>query len=211
MGLQIFATPDPGTAGLNGDGLSDWYDLSDIDAHSLGYQRAKGYGSINDLIAKIQAALITNPTECLELLEIWAHGNPGVCNGFTAQNIATLGNQLKTWHTATRLCDVVNIYLSGCNTGVFYAGNESLAQALSRQTPTEAGDNVRINVYGSVGYLSGTKMQGNSNTSIDATVHGDYFAPFPKTTDKQGTVVHPGSTASQGAASYRGFREGRSI
>lgn len=211
MGLQIFATPDPGTAGLNGDGLSDWYDRADTDAHSLGFQRAKGYGSINDLIAKIQGTLISNPNDCLELLEIWAHGNPGVINGFTTENIAILGNQLKTWHTDTRLCDVVNIYLSGCNTGVFYAGKESLAQALSRLTPTEANDKVRINVYGSVGYLSGNHMQGNSNTSTETTAHGDYFAPFPKTIENQGTVVHPASTASQGAASYRGFREGRLI
>ena len=211
MGLQIFATPDPVTAGLNGDGLSDWQDSADTDAHSRSFQRAKGYTSINDLIAKIQGTLIINPNECLELIEIWAHGNPGVCNGLTPQNIATLGSQLKTWHTDARLCDVVSIYFSGCNTGVWFAGNESLAQAMSRLTPTEANDNVRINVYGSVGYLSGTHMQGNANTYTDARVHGDYFAPFPDTTDNQGTVVHPGSTVAKGATCYRGFREGRPI
>lgn len=214
MGIRVFATPDPGTAGLNGDGLSDWYDRADTDAHSLGFNRAKGYTSIADLIAKIQAILITNPNECLEYIEIYAHGNPRVCNGITINNIATIGTQLKTWHSAARLCDEVNIYLTGCNTGVWFAGNESLAQALSRQTPTEANDNVRVNVFGSIGYLRGNHMKGNTSTSTDATVkHGgqkDYFAPYPSVTDSQGTV-HPGSTATQGASSYRGFREGRSI
>ena len=214
MGLQIFATPDPGIAGLNGDGKGDEYDRADVDAHSKGYHRAKGYISIADLIAKIQAILIQNPNECLELIEVSAHGNPRVCDGITPSDVATIGIQLRTWHAAARLCDEVSIYLTGCNTGVWFAGTESLAQTLSRQTPTEANDNVRINVYGSVGYNSGTHMQGTSKSSTDATAkHGgqkDYFAPYPDVTDSQGNV-HPGSTASQGPASYRGFREGSQI
>jgi hypothetical protein len=210
MGIKIHATPDPGTAGMLGDGLDDEYNRADINAQADGYQRVKGYISINDLFAKIQAALITNPNDCLEIIEINAHGNPGICNGFTAQNIASFGSQLATWHQATRLCDVVSIYFTGCNTGVRIAGTESLAQALSRLTPTEAGGNVRINVYGSVGYISGSHMHGDAQTVVGATVHGNYFAPYPSTTDSQGTN-HPGSTAATGAASYRGYREGRPI
>jgi hypothetical protein len=210
MGLKVFATPDPGTKGMLGEGLSNEYTRNDAVAQLHGYNRAKGYISIADLIAKVQGILITNPNDCLELIEVSAHGNPQVLNGILPGNVAMIGTQLKTWHTAARLCDEVNIYLTGCNTGVRTKANESIAQSLSKQTPTEASDNVRITVYGSVGYLSGTNMGGTTSTRADSTAGGHYYPPYPNVTDSQGTV-HSGSMASQGAASYRGFREGIQI
>jgi hypothetical protein len=212
MGLRVFATPDPTVPELHGDGLGPYYDRAHADAGKHGHQSAKGYTSIADLIAKIEAVLVTNPNDCLELIEVNAHGNPQLCNGITHDNAGAFGAQLKAWHTGARLCDEVEIYLTGCNTGVRTTKTESIAQHLSGQTPTVAGENVRITVYGTAGYCRGNHMSGSARTSTDATVkHGtekNYFAPYPDVTDSSGTV-HPGSRGGTGAASYRGYREGR--
>jgi hypothetical protein len=205
MPMKFIATPDPGVPGLNGNGLEAEFLRVSAAAAGQGYTYVGGWRSLDALFQSIKNTLDTNNFDCIELLEIDAHGSPALCDGVSSNATAAFGALLRT----VRLCDEVRIYLSGCNTGVRIATSESLAQLVSRQTPTEAVDNVRVTVYGSVGYLSGTNMEGNATTGRDARVDCHYYPPYPDVTD--GGTRYPGSSDAAGAASYRGFREGRPV
>jgi hypothetical protein len=101
----------------------------------------------------------------------------------------------------------VEVYLTGCNTAVQTKTQTSIAQVTSTFTPTEADDNVRVSVFGTVGYALGTFMEGNIETRTEVTVAGHYYAPYDAVIDRVG--VSPGSTAARGVGAFRGFREGR--
>ena len=94
MGLKVFATPDPTVDGLGGEGLDAEYDSNDADASQAGYQRAKAYSSVADLLAKIDGILAASPNDCLELIEISAHGNPISCDAVEGAAPATIGTKL---------------------------------------------------------------------------------------------------------------------
>lgn len=203
MPMKFIVTPDPSVPDLHGNGLQDYYRRIAAAAAGHGYTHVGGWASLAAMFQTIKNLLDANHFDCMAVLEIDAHGSPGLCDGVTIANAATFGTLLRT----VRLCDEVHIFLSGCNTGVRTATAESLAQTVSRHTPTQAADNVRVTVYGSVGYLSGSHMAGSARTSRETRVDCHYYPPYPDVMD--GGTRHQGSTDASGAACYRGFREGR--
>jgi hypothetical protein len=205
MGLKIIATPDP-AAELRGDGLGADFERIAGRAAGRGFTHVRGFRSLAGLFQRIDAELAANPTECLEVVEIYAHGNPYVVDGVDRISAAALGAYLKRTARAARLCDLVEVYLTGCNTAVQTRTQISIAQITSTFTPTEADDNLRVNVFGTVGYALGTNMEGNIETRTEVTVAGHNFPPYPAIVIPP--VVSPGSTAASGAAAFRGFREG---
>jgi hypothetical protein len=207
--LQIIAIPDPTKPELAADGLERETTRVRNRAPGLGYRLIAGYTSLADLLTKIRQ-LLTDEQACLSILEIDAHGNPGLCNGLTSANVAQFGTDLETLN----LCDAVSIFLSGCNTGVTNrndAMRRSLAQVLSASTPRVDPDNVQVTVFGSVGYLSGTNAEGNAKCRTSCTTgtgsKKQFYSPYPPSED--GT--QPGTQAGDGAAAYRAFREGRPV
>jgi len=207
VGMKIIAIPNFTTPGMGGSGLSGEQTRVIANAPAHDYQVVTGYTSLADLIAKIKPILDADNFNCMELLEIDAHGNPNMANGITHANAATFGTLLRTLN----LCDTVDIYLSGCNTGVNVAGNIPVAQAISANAPTVANDNIQVTVYGSVGYMSSTNMEGNGRTSRDATTSAGYFPPYPDASDGIHQGVYPGSYEAVGSACFRAFREGNRI
>ena len=203
MGLKVIVSPDPAAPGMSGEGREDLITRRRQAAPTRGWHFGGLYSSIDGLIASVKAILDANPTECLETLEVNAHGNPGVCNGITQSSASAFGQGLRR----LRLCDTVTIYLSGCNTGVRHQRHESIAQIASRHTPTEADDHVRVNVHGTIGFSIGTKMEDTIHTVRKTKYRGRKYAPYPDVTDTAGNV-HPGSREASGDACLRGFREG---
>lgn len=210
MGIKIIATPDPGTAKLGGAGIERAIALFDQGAGPYEHTHLKGWTSLQALIDQIDATLNASPHDCLEILEIFAHGSPLRCNGIDAAAAATIGTALKDRHQ--RLCDVTSVYLSGCNTAVRTARSESIAQILSRHAPTLADHNVRVTVCGSVGYLRGTHMIPGARTKTELVDENDvvYAPPYPDVTDEN-AVDHPGSRAATGNDVWRCFREGNPV
>lgn len=206
MPMKFYATPDPAAAGMGGNGLGDYYRRSGAAAAAAGHNHADAWANLATLFTKIKNELDANNFDCMALLEIDAHGSPGTCDGVLASGAAAFGALLRT----VRLCDNVDIFLSGCNTGVRTATSESLAQIVSRHTPTEAADRVRVNVWGAVGYISGNHMQGTANSARDCRVDCHYYPPYPPSTNPNGTPA-PGSSAGSGAAAFRGYREGNAL
>jgi hypothetical protein len=145
---------------------------------------------------------------CLRQLEICAHGRPGRSNGITEENVDYFADYLKHLN----LCDELDIYLSGCNTGVYNssgATGDSIAQLLSAAGPTISENNVQCTVWGAVGYMSGMHATGNEKCFetahvVDAQgVSHDYTGYAPSRNGR-----HPGSQSGSGSSCWRGFREG---
>lgn len=199
--VKIFAMPDPTVPELHGDGLDTKRADMQANHSSYGYEYISDFQSINNLIQRVRAILVAQQG-CLRLLEIDAHGNPLLCDGLGVADATHFGAQLKTLN----LCDLVEVYLNGCNTGVQYHGTPSLAQQVSQSGPTQANEHVRCIVYGAVGYLSGSHAQGNARCSVDARTGSGkkkrYWDPYPPSGNQ------PGSQVGTGAGAYRAFIEG---
>jgi hypothetical protein len=205
MPVKIILMPDPAAPTMHAGGLKDEYDRVQAAAAGAGYIPLRGDRTLAGAMTTV-ARIVAARHDCLSVLEIDAHGNPWLCDGIPWRQAAAFGDLLKK----VTLCDQVNIYLAGCNTGVRTENEESLAQEISRHTPTEAKDHVRVTVFGSVGYLTGTHMEGNTVTSRDCTVDGHYYPRYPDV--GIGASQSPGSLAVSGIqAPWRGFREGRKV
>jgi hypothetical protein len=158
-----------------------------------------GYREIDDLIAKVNAALAADPDlPCLRSLEIRAHGNPVSCDDFQISEAAEWGRKLKT----LKWCDEGAIYLSGCNTGLTLHPPRRvpgpLAEALAQAMAVVPGafEN-HITVYGSAGYKSGSRAEGNLNTILS----------FTQKTGAKKTFwgEYPGARATNGDAVWDAF------
>jgi hypothetical protein len=125
-----------------------------------------GYREIDDLVNRIKAILDADPDfPCLRSLEISAHGNPIDCDDYQIAESATWATKLKT----LRWCDEGAIYLSSCNTGLALPPPRivrgPLAEALATAMAVQPGQfENHITVYGTAGYLSGTRTEGNLDT-----------------------------------------------
>jgi hypothetical protein len=82
-------------------------------------------------------------------IEIIAHGNPGECDDVALGNAKTFGESLRR---LTGFSSATVVYLSGCNTGVEFAG-DCVARSLA-----QAGGNT---VCGARGYIAGTHAERN--------------------------------------------------
>jgi hypothetical protein len=139
-----------------------------------------GYTSLDDLLTQLRK--LVGRGDCIETLEIDAHGNPSVCNGITAENAQNVGEQLGLLN---KLCPDCKIYLSGCNTG--------LAQGTMFPLPKLLAMSTNCTVFGSVGYLSGTHAEGTERTTRDTHYRDRYYPPYP------------GSQNQTGSGCYRSF------
>jgi hypothetical protein len=188
-------------------------DLSDAQAGA----GTGGYSVIEfdgpaDLIPAIQAQLAANNYDCLEYLEIVAHGEPTSLDNILEATAAAFGAQLKTLN----LCDICEVYMSGCNTAINLKFKDSFAQVVSAAGPTVVNDNVMLTVYGSVGYIAGMHATGNEDTAGNRGGMGSqaniYLPGYPDAPDARGGPgVNIGSYTAVGNACWRGYREGRRV
>ncbi|WP_119391062.1 hypothetical protein [Taklimakanibacter lacteus] len=175
-------------------------------AAAAGYQVIPSFTGPGDLITSVGAILDANSFDCLELLEIVAHGDPTYLDDILDE--PSFGASLKT----VRLCDVCHLYLSGCNTAVNLSRMFSHAQLVSLHGPTVAADGVMLTVYGAKGYVAGLHMDGSEDTVGNRGVGGVYLAGYPDAPDGSGNPgVNIGSINAVGQACWRGYREGRRV
>lgn len=183
-------------------------DLANAQAGAAGrYDVIPSFAHAADLIAQIAARLADNNNDCLEKLEIVAHGNPNACDSILQATAAAFGASLKTLN----LCDVCDVYLSACNTAINTAHMNSISQVVSANGPTVADDNVMLTVHGSVGYIRGLHVLASENTSGSRGKNGVYTSPYPDAPDALGGGVRIGSHDAVGQSSWRKFREGRRV
>jgi hypothetical protein len=211
MGMKIAAVAGD-HPGLRGYGLDRYRDHVRSVAATNGYSGIETFSGINSLISTIQGLLDAHNFDCLEELVIIARGNPGASDGIDAGNAASFAAAFK----ALRLCDEVSLYLNSCNTGINTRGHFCIAQIVSAAGPTVANDNIRLTVYGSVGYVRGTRVDGSAKASGDRLAAGIYGAGYPRgypdAPDASGNPgVSVGSHDAVGDAVWRGYREGRRI
>jgi hypothetical protein len=211
MGKKIIAVAG-NHPGLSGRGLGRYRNKVRNDAAANGYAGLDTFSSIANLVSSIQGILDADNYNCLEELVIVAHGSPGASDGITAANAANFATAFKT----LRLCDEVSLYLNSCNTAINTRGHFCIAQIVSAAGPTIANDNIKLTVYGSVGYLRGTHMDESTRTFGDrlaAGIHGaGYPRGYPDAPDASGNPgVSVGSYNAVGNAVWRGYREGRRI
>ena len=165
--MKVLALPQQG---WKNDAERDQFKNAVRNANPSGYVVIFDFTGIGDLVARIRAAMQSDPDHpCLILLEIWAHSNPVVADGMAYTAVAAWATELMTlvW------CDNADIYLAGCNTGLTLsvpAGTASgsagpIAKALADAMPF---DNAtfphHIVVHGSAGYLSGCNAVGPPST-----------------------------------------------
>ncbi len=217
MGVKIIATPNP-RGNLGGGGLDqEFMRVANAANRPGGWRHVRDYTSLDDMFEKVRWEMSFYRANCLEDLEIDAHGSPGSCDAIrlTPTNTAeAFGNLLKSQPNLRLLCDEVHIFLNGCNTAVRTAGHESISQQVSRHTPTRAAHGIHVVVCGTVGYSKGTQMEGNIKTERKVWVQvgreRHLRNAFPRVSDGRGGF-HPGSMEARGARSWRGFVEGRPL
>lgn len=202
MPMKFIALPSVHAPAMRATGLADLFQRVGAAAQARGYTAISGFSTLDAMFREIKNKLEANNFDCMEVLEINAHGSPQTCDGVTLHNAAAFGTQLRS----VSLCDNVHVYLSGCNTAVRSSFNESLAQLVSRHTPTEAADMTRVYVHGSVGYLAGTFMQDNGVSTRNCWSRGHYYVTYPDIFVNG--VREKGSSEGRGAACFRAFREG---
>jgi hypothetical protein len=127
------------------------------------------YSGLNDLIAQVRDLLqsqtwtsgappVVHHLPCLDTLELSSHGNEFRSGGVCADDIQEFVDALE----GLRYCDGLNIYLSGCNTGL----RGGIAEQLARAIPSMArARQYRCVVYGVRGYLTGSNAGKNGEVS----------------------------------------------
>jgi RHS repeat-associated protein len=142
--LKITATYNPDTD------LKNEHDK--IGKNKNGYQRIP-YDTI-DQLAKVLSDTSKggSGSDCIEELEIYAHGSEDSIDGINSNNAKAIGDQLKN---SVNWCYPCRIYLTGCNTGV---GSGKMAQDLA--------DALGCTSYGIKGYGRGSRATGDIESSI---------------------------------------------
>ena len=208
MPVRVIAIPAD-RPGLAGGGLDTIRARLVAAAPSRGHEPIGGYTSVDALFDAIESILDAKQ-DCLEILEITAHGDATLCDGIgitdatgadERRGVETIAKRL----TALSLCDHTDVYLSACNTGLpglsAAAGARSIAErladALPRFSPTYQ---QRITIHGTRGYFGGTHMGGNAKT--DRVVWGSLearAADYPPFDD---------AMVASGSGCWRPFRNG---
>ena len=140
------------------------------------------YSSLGQLFNKVKALLAPAPHPCLQVLEIFSHGNPSICNGLNDTSVANFGALLKG-PPGLNLCDSLSIYLSGCNTGLhdasrpgswdaagIYHYHPCVAEELAGAMQFVQGTfEVHVTVFGTVGYKEGSHVGHDISTEQTAS------------------------------------------
>lgn len=186
MGLKVIVTPS-------------WQDKMDTyrtKAKRFADKKANGYSyddyaSPQGLIDYL-STLLGGTDDCLEVLEIVAHGNPSSCDGiFLAITPNTPTPNMKAADFAAklkalRLCKDFKLYLTACNTGCTESGAGPGLKPLAQELATA----LDKSVYGVQGYVdSGTHATGDLDTSSD---HKGFS--------------YPGGRSSSGDRAYKEFK-----
>jgi|SRR5579862_958458 len=190
--LKVIAFPDD-DENIGGNDLDTARKAVKKAAPGAGYTFIEGYSETGDLIAQLKDILKANPQKCLTTLEIVAHSNPEICNGLEPLTIGGFGKSFMK----LRLCDNVEIYLSGCNTGlvppraVLSSNRQAVAKQLVDTMPYNASTfPVHVTVYGTLGYmLQGTSgMQGNPQVQRSYRHGGVDYPIYPGSKDANGNA-----------------------
>jgi hypothetical protein len=184
-------------------------------ALASGYAFIGGYANLQELVDRIRERLAQETWTsggmqlhggCLEVLELYGHGSPLSCNGLWYDTVPWFAAQLKN----TALCDEVNIYLTGCNTGLtrpyvvqdlsanppIYRVQQSIAELLAIEMAFQPGVfEHRITVHGTCGYSSGTHVGGDNETF--QTLEGGQTTACP---------MYHGARKASGNSCYNSFR-----
>jgi hypothetical protein len=160
MPLKIIAYPssDPAYA-PNLAGSIDSATRAIIDAGISGYSAVSGFTSLQDLVTRI-IAIQARTRECVESLEIVAHGSAWRCDGLSQASAALWAQQFETidW------CGASVVYLSGCTTGCLTPQHTmGIAQLFSTFTPLTPAR--QVTVCGARGYETGM----NADASMKVT------------------------------------------
>ncbi|MBV9495996.1 MAG: hypothetical protein JOZ54_17245 [Acidobacteria bacterium] len=116
-----------------------------------------------DLLARLS----DRDFERIDEIELIAHGNTGECNDVGLGNALTFGENLRRLRGFTRN---TRIYLSGCNTGLEFAG-ACVARELAQTSEAR--------VLGALGYLAGTHAEGNETCVAAFTHAGIVYEALP--------------------------------
>jgi hypothetical protein len=127
----------------------------------------------NDLLEHLENLLATDPDDCLEGLELIAHGGPNLCDGFEQDNATDLGPRFGQ----LRLCRDFYLILSGCNTAL---GEES------PPFPQLLANTMDCAVYGTVGYITGTWAEGNAVCTRETEYRGRRYPAYPNSQNATG-------------------------
>jgi hypothetical protein len=177
------------TAAIPGGGHSRIY--------LIGSDRAfiENYRDIDELIAAINSLVVTG--DVLTTLEIHCHACPESIDGlwitpkFPTDQVADQGQKLKA---QIRWDDNCYIYLSGCNTGTYYDRIEipfkgpiarRLAQSMLFDSPLPGGGlfHHHLIVYGSCGYLRGTRFLSDCDVSAEYFKDDIWHEPYQGSRD----------------------------
>jgi hypothetical protein len=150
---------------------------------------SKGGTSWDDLLREL-AGILQTTDDCIEVLEIDAHGSPDSINGITGSTAYDFGEKLQKLN---RFCKNCRIYLSGCNTAL---------RDFPSPVPQIIANATGCTVYGTVGYMSGTYCEGTARTSEETTLHPD----DPKR--KRHCSPYPGSKKAKGDDCFKPFTKG---
>ena len=134
------------------------------------------YTDAFDLLARIGDLQSATPEQVTEV-EIVAHGNPAVCDD------VSLGNATLTAASLRRIVGITEetaVYLSGCNTGLELDG-ECVAGVFA--------DAFKASVFGSRGYLAGTRAERNERCVASFELDGIVYHPYPGGADAEGDLV----------------------
>ena len=131
------------------------------------------YADSVDLLARITDLKIRRIRE----LEIVAHGNPAECDDIGIGNARTFGESLRR---VAGFSPSTAVYLSGCNTGLSFAG-DCIAQILAEAC--------EASVCGARGYLAGTRAEKNERCVASFTHSGIIYEAFANAGDATGDDV----------------------
>jgi hypothetical protein len=130
--------------------------------------------------------LLQSTGDCIEVLEIDAHGSPDSINGIRGTTAYDFGEKLQKLN---RFCRNCRIYLSGCNTAL---------RDFPTPVPQIIANATGCTVYGTVGHTSGTYCKGK-----ETTLHPDdlerrrHYEPYP------------GSKKARGDDCFKPFTKGK--
>jgi hypothetical protein len=120
-----------------------------------------------DALLRHLQELVRDSDECIEVLEIIAHGTAGKIGGIIMGDIQRFGDAL---NRLNRFCRSCKIYLTSCNIGLPYP-----PEATMYPMPKVLAISTGCTVYACIGYSNGTHAEGNTSATPDCTYQGKYY------------------------------------
>lgn len=204
MGVKIIAFDDNGFAGTK-----------DYAGHIAAAQGVRGwsfqpyFGGPASLVQRINGEL-ARANDCLSDLQIYAHGTPISCDGFSLATAAAWGQALMG---VTSWCDTASIVLNSCNTGLKdHQGRGPVAEALANAMPHNANTfDHKITVYGLKGYGRGSNAAGT--LTVEREITEGYWKrtsgwPFWRWVTTAVHYAYPGAVDASGTTGMASFKNG---